>query len=193
MKVNVYDFDKTIYKNDSCVDFVKYTFVKHPFLLITTFFKVLPTGILFLFKLRNLEQLKNKIMSFVPRINNLEEYINSYWDKKEHLIKKWYLDQKEENDIILSANFDFIIGPICKRLGVHNYICTKFNTETGKIEGLQCRKENKIKMFKEIYPNYIMNKTYSDSKNDIPLLENGIEGYIVKGNIIKKYYKGYFK
>lgn len=193
MKVNVYDFDKTIYKNDSCEDFIKYTFLKHPFLIIYTLIKSFPTWILFVLKKKTLEELKNQLMSFVPKINNFEGFVNNFWNKKDHLIKKWYLNQRKEDDVILSANFDFIIEPICKRLGIKNYICTKFNIKTGKIESTQCRKENKIKMFIEKFPNFIMNKTYSDSKNDIPLLENGVEGYVVKGEMINKYFPGYFE
>ena len=191
MKVNVYDFDKTIYINDSAVDFVKYTLKKRPFLIIGTLIKSIPTCILFLFKIRSLKQLKESLMSFILKINNLKEYVEVYWNEKEKYIKKWYLNQKESADIIVSANFDFIIAPIAKRLGVE-FIATKFNTKTAKVEGLQCRKENKIKMFYDKYPNYKMNKTYSDSKTDIPLLEEGIEGYVVKGETIEKYYKGYF-
>lgn len=193
MKVNVYDFDKTIYKNDSAVDFTKYTLKKHPLLIIKTLFKSIPCIILYLFHKKDLKTLKENLMSYVIKIDNIENYVEKYWDKKEELIKNWYFKQKKDTDVIISANFLFIIAPICKRLGIKYYLATEFDTKTGKILGKQCRGENKIIMFNENFPNFEIDKTYSDSKTDIPLLEAGKPGYVVKRNEIIEYYKGYFK
>lgn len=193
MKVNVYDFDKTIFLHDSAVEFVKYTFTKHPFLVSLSLIKAFPYGLLYLVNSNYLKILKEQIMSFVPKINNLDDYLNEFWNEKYHLVNKWYIDIKEEDDVILSANYEFIIKPICEKLGVKHFIATPFDIKSGKITGIQCRKKAKLELFREKYPNFIINKTYSDSKNDIPLLESGNPGYVVKGTKLIEYYKGYFK
>ena len=43
-------------------------------------------------------------------------------------------------------------------------------------------------MFYEKYPKGIIDKMYTDSKHDLPLIEEAKEGYLVKGDIVKKYY-----
>ena len=76
---------------------------------------------------------------------------------------------------------------------LQNIIRTKIDLKTANLIGNQCRKEEKVKVLKEKYPNILVGETYSDSKNDIPLLEIGNPGYVVKGEKLEKYYKGYFK
>lgn len=193
MKINIYDFDKTIYKNDSCVDFIKYTLKKHPFLMSFIIIKSIPSMIMYLFNKKYLKKMKENLLSIITKINDFENYIEKFWDKHEKNINSWYLNQKKETDIIISANFDFIINPICKRMKLQNIISTKIDLKTAKIIGNQCRKEEKVKVLKEKYPNILVGETYSDSKNDIPLLEIGNPGYVVKGEKLEKYYKGYFK
>ena len=50
MKVNIYDFDKTIYDGDSGYDFYKYMLRRRPFLVFPNVLKSIPTGIKILFK-----------------------------------------------------------------------------------------------------------------------------------------------
>ena len=48
---------------------------------------------------------------------------------------KWYMKQQKEDDIIISASPDFLLRPICKRLGIHSLNASNVNIYTGKIEG----------------------------------------------------------
>ena len=81
--------------------------------------------------------------------------------------------------IIITATNDFVTGPIAKRLGVDTLIATraeKINGAfTGKVAGVPCFKDGKVtrlnqwleandKKFEDSY-------FYSDSINDLPLLE----------------------
>ena len=51
--------------------------------------------------------------------------------------------------------------------------------ETGKLEFL-CFRENKVKAFKERYPNAVVEEFYTDSYNDKPLMEISKKTYLVK-------------
>lgn len=117
--------------------------------------------------------------------NNLAELKNRAND----LNNKWYIEQKEENDVIITANYEFLIREICNRLNIKNLIATEYDFKENKIKGIHSRGENKITLFKSIYPNYEVGKTYSDSMIDKPLLEIGNPGYLVKGNELIEYKK----
>ena len=193
MKVNVYDFDDTIYKGDSGIGFYLYM-LRKKFLLVFLFsLKAVPTGILFLFKKKETRDIKDKLFGFIKYTPNIDDYVKSFWDKNEYKIKKWYLDQKKDNDVIITANYDFLIKEICKRLNIKNLIATEYDFDTYKIKGIHSKGEGKLKLFKERYPDYIIDKTYSDSHKDIPLLRAGHPGYVVIDDKLILYKEGYFK
>jgi hypothetical protein len=193
MKVNVYDFDDTIYKGDSGVGFYLYMFKKRFFIVCLYTLKALPVGILFLFKKKDTKDIKDKLFGFIKHIPNIDNYVKSFWDKKQVNIKKWYLEQKKDNDVIITANYDFLIKEICKRLNIKNLIATEYDFKNYKIKGMHSKGENKLKLFSERYPDYIIDKTYSDSRKDIPLLRAGHPGYVVIGDKLIEYKEGYFK
>ena len=193
MKVNVYDFDDTIYKGDSGVEFYLYMLRKRFFIVSMSMLKAIPVSILYLLKKRETRDIKDKLFSFIKHIPNLDEYVKSFWNKNQHKIKKWYLEQKKDSDVIITANYDFLIKEICNRLNIRNLIATEYDFNSYKIKGIHSRGEGKIKLFEERYPEYKIDKTYSDSKKDIPLLRAGNPGYVVKNDKIIEYKEGYFK
>ncbi len=193
MKVNVYDFDDTIYKGDSGVEFYLYMLRKRFFIVFISLLKSIPVSILYLFKKRSTRDIKDKLFSFIKYVPNLDDYVKSFWDKKECKIKKWYLDQKRDSDVIITANYDFLIKEICNRLNIKNLIATEYDFKTYKIRGIHSRGDGKLQLFNKIYPEYKIDKTYSDSKKDIPLLRAGHPGYVVKDSEIIEYKEGYFK
>lgn len=189
MKVNIYDFDKTIYDGDSGYDFYKYMIRRRPFLVFPNILKSIPTGIKILFKKGTTRDIKDKLFYFLKDVKDLDKYVKDFWDENEHKIKKWYIEQKEENDVIITANYEFLIREICNRLNIKNLIATEYDFKENKIKGIHSRGENKITLFKSLYPNYEVGKTYSDSMIDKPLLEIGNPGYLVKGNELIEYKK----
>lgn len=188
-----YDFDNTIFKGDSSTGFYKYCLSKRPLLVIYYLLRSFPTLLLFIFKLRSTIQAKDKLFAFVPKLNDIIELVEDYWDINERRIKEWYLKQYDQDDLVISASYDFIVKPICERLNIKNVIATDYHLKKGKTVSLHCYKENKIIMFNEQYPKKKINAAYSDSPSDIPLLEYAKVGYAVKGNKIVPYEKGIFK
>ena len=85
MKVNIYDFDKTIYDGDSGYDFYKYMLRRRPFLVFPNILKSIPTGIKILFKKGNTRDIKDKLFYATT-----ESEINSIkweWDNSNDLFK----------------------------------------------------------------------------------------------------------
>lgn len=96
---------------------------------------------------------------------------------KSELLDKHRQDQDEL--LIITATNDFITAPIAERLGVTHLIATRAETKdgkyTGKIAGTPCFQEGKVSRLNEwlsgrdvsLHGSYF----YSDSINDLPLLE----------------------
>jgi len=191
--MNAYDFDKTIYDGDSGVDLIKYTFRKKPFLIIKKVPIVSYYGIKYLFKCTTFEKLKSKMFSFLSDIDNLDEYLDRFVDSHLHKMKEFYNDIRKDDDLIISASIELWLDKFCERMNIKNHIATRYDLENRSIIGKNCSKEEKlVRMYAE-YPDAKIETSYSDSKNDIPLLEEAKDAYVVKGKQLIKYHKGYFK
>ena len=187
--MNIYDFDNTIFKGDSSIKFVKYSLLRHPFIVSISIIKA---GIQFIKKLfhkSNLGLIKSELFSFVKDIKDLDEYVKTFVIKKQKYIKKFYLEQQKEDDVVISASFDFIIKPFCDSLGIKNVIATKYDVKKGHIIGLNCKGKEKIRRFKEIFKVVKVNNAYSDSLSDLPMFEIAQNGYLVKDEKLIPYNK----
>ena len=103
MKINVYDFDGTIYDGDSSVDFYLFCLKKKIKII-----RRLPSFgfniIFYLFKRISKEQLKGNYFSFLNDFDNIDSVINEFWSKYKNKIKKFYIDKDHKNDFIISAS-----------------------------------------------------------------------------------------
>ena len=182
--MNVYDFDKTIYSGDSTLDFFIYCVKRQPLLIL-----LLPIQIygFVMYKLgfyRKL-QFKEKFYIFLKYLKNRETMLKSFWDEKEHKIYDWYKQNQAKDDVIISASPEFLLRPICNRLGIGHLIASKISFETGKASSENCYGEEKVVRFHEIFPNEIVDSFYSDSLTDAPMANLAKESYgVVKGRVI---------
>lgn len=97
--------------------------------------------------------------------------------KAEELLQK----HKDQGDylLIITATNRFVTGPIAERLGVDAIIATEPETAegryTGKVDGVPCFQEGKVTRLKSWLENSQLSLEdsyfYSDSHNDLPLLE----------------------
>ncbi len=189
--MNIYDFDNTILKGDSSVKFIKYSLYHHPFLVLSSFLKSLKVGIKYLLKKSDFGSFKSVMFSFVKKINNLDDYMEKFVLKNMKHIKKFYLDGQKDDDTVISASFDFIVRPFCEKLGIKNIIATKYDTKKGLIIGKNCKGEEKIKRFRELFKDTKVFAAYSDSLSDIPMFKIAKKAYLVKNDEIIEY-KGTF-
>ncbi|MBQ2944753.1 MAG: haloacid dehalogenase-like hydrolase [Ruminococcus sp.] len=182
--MNVYDFDKTIYKNDSTADFFLFCTKRHPVIL-----KLIPSiGAWFLkhyvLKKCTKTQFKEKIFQFVKYID-YEKDIADFWVKNKKKIKRFYLENQKEDDVIISASPLFVLEPICKELGIKHLLCSKVDIKTGKYDGINCHGTEKVRRYREVFGDTSVQEFYSDSRSDTPLAEISEKPFLVKGNKIK--------
>ena len=185
--INVYDFDGTIYNGDSSIDFYLYCLKRNPSIVLLLPIQVF--GILMCkLKLKNKEYAKEKFFCFLKKIKNIDNYVNDFWKKNDCKIKKWYLDQKDKTDVIISASPEFLLKPLKKRLGIDRVIASKVNKKTGVFESKNCYGEEKISRYEaDMKKKNNIKCFFSDSiRADRPMMEYSMNSYLVDGDNIKK-------
>lgn len=177
--MNVYDFDQTLFNPDSSFLFTITCLKKYPGL----FFRILPgvtvKAIGKLLGKASTKELKEKIFAFLPYLDNVDDEVAEFWAKNGDRIERWYLAQKRNDDLIISASPEFLLTPVCKRLGVQ-YIATRMDKKTGKIKGENCSNTEKVRRLYEEYPDAVINEFYSDSLIDAPLAKLARKAFVVR-------------
>jgi len=178
--MKVYDFDKTIYAGDSTIDFYVYCLKKSPGLIL-----YLPIqlwgGLLYVLGIYSKVRFKEKFFSFLIALDNREEVVTDFWVFHEDKIQGWYKKKKLASDVIISASPEFLLAPICIKLGVGTLIASKVDIRTGLYDGENCEGQHKVERLKYIFPNYEIAEFYSDSLSDAPLAELARRSYLVDG------------
>lgn len=182
MKINVYDFDNTIYDGETLVDYIMY-FIKHD----PKIWKYIPKLLVIAFKdhfhLFTFEEAINAYASFLEgyyvNLENPAENIVDFWNKNEKKIKPWYAEVQKESDVIVSGTLDFILEEIAGRIGIKNCVSSSIDEKTGKFKRL-CFLENKVTLFQEAYPDCEIENFYTDSMNDKAMMDISEHVFLVK-------------
>lgn len=182
--MNVYDFDGTIYDGDSSIDFYLFCIKRKPSILFKSIIKQLSGAVLYTFKLITKKRYKEKYFSFLKFVSVNNQLLNEFWSANNKKVKDWYLSQKANNDVVISASPEFLLQPICNKLGV-SLIASKVDPSSGQFAGKNCHGQEKIKRFTELYPNETIDEFYTDSKSDYPFAALAKKAYLVKKSSIK--------
>lgn len=182
--INVYDFDHTIYDGDASIDFWRFHIKKHPALTLLIPYQF-AFVVLMKLKVINRKKAKEAFFCFLKFIKDLE--LNQFWDHNQYKIKKWYIYQKEPNDLVISASPEFLLKEITSRLNIQ-LIATRMSSKTGKISGENCRGEEKVKRFKSQMKDSIINQFYSDSQSDLPMKRLAKKSYLVFKTKVKEWH-----
>lgn len=192
--MNVYDFDKTIIPYDSTQAFFRFLFKRHPKLFIH-----LPTmGIAALkYSLKRISktEMKDVMYQVFTKIERLDDEVSEFWKSRHSDIHEWYLKQKKEDDVIISASPSFLLQPICDELKV-TLIASEVDLKTGLNLKENCYGAEKPIRFSEHYNLNDIDAFYSDSYSDTPMAVHAKEAYLVKNTTItpwdfRKKYRSY--
>ncbi len=186
--MNVYDFDNTIYNGESTVDFYFFC-LKHNISLI----KLLPSLIVKIIKYKmcliSIDQLEKYVVKYslklLDSIDDPEKILKLFWEKNFKKIKPFYLNQKQPDDIILSASFEFLLEPAKEKLGIKTLIASQFDMENRQLIRVCFRSKKVDLLLENIDPNEKI-CFYTDSMNDKPVIDIADEAYLVKGDKIIK-------
>ena len=103
-------------------------------------------ALLYLLRLVSKERLKENIFRFVRKESDLDAVLEEYWDEHESWIAPWYLKQRRDDDLVISASPEFVVKPMTDRLGIA-LMATPMDKKTGKIIGANCYGEEKVRRF----------------------------------------------
>ena len=112
MKMNVYDFDNTIYDGESFIDLFIFLFKKDPSLV-----KYIPDVINGLYKYTKgtinaeeaLEQYSDVVTEYYKGIEDFDALVTEFWDTNIHKIKPFYFRQRQDDDVIISASPEILL------------------------------------------------------------------------------------
>lgn len=188
--MNVYDFDKTINKTDCSTDFFFFCLKKKPILLLNAI-KMLPSFVAWKTGKKDITSFKESVFSYLKRINNVDNYIEEFWQKNIHKSFGWYQNVQKEDDLVISASPEFLIAPACQKLGIKYYMASRVDKKNGKFTGLNCSGEEKVVRFREIYKDSVVEKFYSDSYSDTPMALIAQESFLVTNGALSPWdFKG---
>ena len=184
--MNIYDFDKTIHDGDSTAAFIKYCVKRFPKTVIT----LIPTAwafFLYVIGIYSKTQFKEKMYRFLRFVPDIDNVLEDFWDINEKNILDYYKAQQKEDDIIISASPEFLLEPICRRLGIKNLIASRVDRLSGKYTGENCWGEEKVVRLKEKYGISHCDEFYSDSYSDSPLARIADRAFIVRRNDLSEW------
>lgn len=177
LSMNIYDFDKTIFYPDSVTLFVNYVITRKPSLVFNYVPKTLKAVFKVLCKKKKRQYMYIKLYGIVKYLDDPAKVVNEFWDEYETNIAEWYLKQKKEDDLIISASPEYLIKPIADRLGV-KYVSTIIDTQTGVMIGnlMLARAKSKYIIDKGMP---MIDNFYSDSLSDTPIALLAEKAYLV--------------
>jgi phosphatidylglycerophosphatase C len=167
--MNVYDFDKTIYDGDSSVHFFIYNLKKQPSLM-----RFFPRQLVALvkYKLNKISktQMKTIVYTYFQAIPDIDQRVESFWKEHKKNLQSWYLQQRRDDDVIISASPTFLLKPICNELNVA-LIASEVDKKTGENLSENCYEHEKPIRFAKLYDINEMDTFYSDSRSDSPMAD----------------------
>lgn len=187
-KIDVYDFDGTIYDGDSTVDFFFFTLFRNPRIIVK-----LPVifwyACLYLLHIVSLQTFKSHFFSFVTKIKDIDQEIELFWQKKEKKINTYFLENMKEKKAtyVISASPEFLLKPFLKKWKNISVIASVVDKKTGVYTGKNCKGEEKIKRLDQKVKKYEIEHFYSDSLHDLPLANISKKSYFVTHGKIEKW------
>lgn len=193
MNLLVIDLDGTLTKSDNLVGFSLFMLFNKGRIRFLLLFPLLV-----LLKLKLIDNIifKIKYASLILKNTDVDkltqsagDYVSSKDFKKNlNMDVLGFIKQQHTENLILSANFDFIAKTVSHSLEINQ--CISVNLEqyngkyTGLIKGVIPYGQNKVDVFQQFVMNKNFEKTIGigDSISDLDLLSSLDEGYLIKYN-----------
>lgn len=178
--MNVYDFDKTIYKKDSSIQLYLYVIRRNPYIFLRCIPNQIKAAVYYKTGKIEKEKYKEAYFSFL-RFVDIKEILEKFVEREAENIADWYWLQKQADDVIISASPDFLVRAFGRKLQIENIIASDVDVKSGRFRGKNCYGEEKVKRFSQMFELTLIDNFYSDSRSDKPMAEKAKRAFIVKG------------
>ncbi len=148
-------------------------------------FFVTPFGIILVIFCIYFTSLKPTSYTITKRlaIKDIDQTVLKFWKKRKKKILPWYKKQQKPDDVIISATPRFLLEPMLIALNIKHYILSEFDVKARQFIGPINVEGEKLRRFKKLYPNAVIDNFYTDSLRDTPLLLAAKNAFLVN----KKY------
>ena len=181
--MNVYDFDNTILRGDSTARFYAYCLLHRPRMWLDLPGQLV-NALLFVLKKRPKQVFKQRMLHFLALIGDVDATVDAFWAKNMARVKSWYYEKCRPDDVVISASPEFLVRLPCERLGVACVMGSPVDKHTGVFSGPNCHGAEKVRRFREVYPDAQIEEFFSDSYSDSPLAELAQKAWLVKGDAL---------
>ena len=178
--MNVYDFDKTVRRGDSTVHFTLWCLRHHPRTALSLL-GTLPKALGWKLGLCSLTAFKRRLFRYLRYVPDMDAELAAFWQAEEKLLRPWYLAQKRPDDVIISASPEFLLRPMCEKLGVM-LLASPVDARTGEFSGANCQGAEKVRRFYAAFPRGHAEAFYSDSLSDTPMAQEADRAFLVRGD-----------
>ena len=184
--MNIFDFDGTIHRGDSSVAFYLYCLRKRPYIAL-----LLPVqaaaALLHALRIIDVTSMKQTFYQYF-RLIDAETMAERFWEYDKKNILSWYRDIHSDSDVLISASPEFMLKPVCRMLGIRTLIASKVDPRTGRYSGKNCSGQEKVRRFREVFPDTEPENSYYDRDSDLPLSHLAKHGFrIVREKPIQEF------
>ena len=183
--MRVLDFDNTIYSGESVLDLYLFALRYEP-KTIRFIAPVLRYAALYKLGRMPLERLEAGLRRYAHEylcsFSQPERLVEDFWRGHMKKLKKWYSPRAD--DVIITASFDVVMEPVCRRLGT-SCISSVINRQSLEVEYLNFG-ANKPSRFHQIYPGVKIDEFYTDNISDRPMIDAAERAYLVRGERITR-------
>lgn len=183
--MKVFDFDNTIYRGESSVDFSFYM-IRHNKKIIRYVPTILFTLAGYKMCLLSKERLENIINDFCAGVLDGTEspvdFVKPFWKENAHKLNRRLLAMISPDDVIISASPIFLIEGIGEKLNTDKLVGTEVDFEQKKIKWFNFG-GNKVKRYKALYGDKTIDAFYTDSYNDKEMMDISRKVFIVKKGV----------
>lgn len=185
--MNVYDFDKTIYRGDSTMRFILFLLRRQPRLLVhVPAFSV--NALMFVTGRRKKQDFKERMFrAFFGHARDIDTMLNDFWKKNVSRVFRWYSVTQRPDDVVISASPVDIVRPCCEMLGIKYIMGSPVDLKTGVYSGPNCHGEEKVRRFNEAFPGAEIENFYSDSHSDDPMARIAKKSWMVAGESLSEW------
>ena len=197
LPVALYDFDGTLYRGNTLLDFWLYSIRRTPGVLLYLPYQIF-NFLLWMLRIIATTKFKEAFYSYLHLIpdSRLGLYVADFWQRNKRKIFHWVpaaLQADRDGGLFLiciSASTEFLLKNISADLGFNHLICTEFSRDIrGRptIDHRNCKGSEKVSRLRSWAANNSydldVRKMVSDSSDDDPLYDLAREGFRVKKGI----------
>ena len=175
--IDLFDFDKTIYDGDASRDFLVFCLRTQPRAWRELPRQAWAAGLFALGRLSR-DRFKERSFAVLKRLPDPAAVVDEFWRQHQRKLAPWYTAQRQPTDVIISASPEFLLAPVIAELG-GVLIGTRMDPTTGSIDGFNCRGEEKVRRLSAAHPDAVVDRAYSDSLTDLPILRLARRPYLV--------------